>query len=136
FLPGDRELLVATAMPRPDEPFRDQQLEARARDAMALVSEARRLAAAGGAVVAEIPSDFLFVDLLSRVRGVEVRTAAGASRGSLAVEQDVEATRTALAEQLRSAASERDRARAKLANQGFTGRAPQALVAAGGEEAD
>jgi valyl-tRNA synthetase len=136
FLPGDRELLVATAMPRPDASHRDHGLEARARDAMALVSEARRRAAEGGTVVAQIPGNFLFADLLSRVRGVEVRTAADGSRGSLAVEQDVGAARTALLEQLRSAVSERDRARAKLANAGFIDRAPETLVAAEREKAE
>jgi valyl-tRNA synthetase len=136
FLPGERDLLVASPMPQPDESSRDRALEARARQAMALVSEARRLAAEGGTVVAEIPADFLFTDLLSRVRGVHVRPAPDGSRGSLAVEEDVDATRAALHEQLRSAVSERDRARAKLANEGFTSRAPEVLVAAERDKAE
>jgi valyl-tRNA synthetase len=135
-LPGDRELLVLSPMPEPEPAHRDSGLEARARLSMEIVSDARRIAAGGEGVVVEVPEDFLFADLLTRVRGVEVARSPDGTLPTVAVRQDTEATRRALEEQLRAAVGERDRARAMLGNDGFTSRAPAQVVDAERAKAD
>jgi valyl-tRNA synthetase len=135
-LPGDRELLVLSPMPEPEPAHRDSGLEARARLSMEIVSDARRIAAGGEGVVVEVPEDFLFADLLTRVRGVEVARSPDGTVPTVAVRQDTEATRRALEEQLRAAVGERDRARAMLGNDGFTSRAPAQVVDAERAKAD
>jgi len=135
-LPGDRELLVLSPMPEPDPAHRDSGLEARARQSMEIVSDARRIAAGGEGVVVEVPEDFLFADLLTRVRGVEVARSPDGSVPTVAVRRDTEATRRALEEQLRAAVGERDRAHAMLGNDGFTSRAPAQVVDAERAKAD
>jgi valyl-tRNA synthetase len=135
-LPGDRELLVLSPMPEPEPAHRDSGLEARARLSMEIVSDARRIAAGGEGVVVEVPEDFLFADLLTRVRGVEVARSPDGMVPTVAVRQDTEATRRALEEQLRAAVGERDRARAMLGNDGFTSRAPAQVVDAERAKAD
>jgi valyl-tRNA synthetase len=135
-LPGGRELLVLSPMPEPEPAHRDSGLEARARLSMEIVSDARRIAAGGEGVVVEVPEDFLFADLLTRVRGVEVARSPDGMVPTVAVRQDTEATRRALEEQLRAAVGERDRARAMLGNDGFTSRAPAQVVDAERAKAD
>jgi valyl-tRNA synthetase len=135
-LPGDRELLMLSPMPEPDARHRDEALEARAGEAMALVSEARRLAAEGETVAAEVPEGFLFADLLARVRGVEVETRPVGTVPAVTVRQDVEKARAALEQQLRTVIAERDRAFSKLQNEGFISRAPAQLVDAEREKAE
>jgi valyl-tRNA synthetase len=135
-LPGDRELLVLSPLPEPEPAHRDSGLEARARLSMEIVSDARRIAAGGEGVVVEVPEDFLFADLLTRVRGVEVARSPDGTVPTVAVRQDTEATRRALEEQLRAAVGERDRARAMLGNDGFTSRAPAQVVDAERAKAD
>ena len=135
-LPGDRELLVLSPMPEPEPAHRDSGLEARAALSMEIVSDARRIAAGGEGVVVEVPEDFLFADLLTRVRGVEVARSPDGTVPTVAVRQDTEATRRALEELLRAAVGERDRARAMLGNDGFTSRAPAQVVDAERAKAD
>jgi valyl-tRNA synthetase len=132
FLPGERGLLLDSAMPAPDASHRDASLEERALHDMDIVSEARRLAGEGEQPVVTVGDHFLFAGLLERVRGVTIRHDPSAARATVSGQVD----RARLEAELARAEAERDRARAKLSNPGFTERAPAHLVEAEREKAE
>jgi hypothetical protein len=119
-------------MPAPDASPRDASLEERALHDMEIVSEARRLAGEGEQPVVTVGDQFLFAGLLERVRGVTMRRDASAARATVSGQVD----RARLEAELARAEAERDRALAKLANPGFTERAPAHLVEAEREKAE
>ena len=128
FLPGERGLLMESAMPQPDAAHRDAGLEQAVAAEMVFVTEVRRLAA-NGEVPVEVPAGMALRGLLDRVRRVTVTGEADAPR--ILVDDRAELER-----RLAEAVAERDRARAKLANSGFTDRAPAELVEAERQKAE
>jgi valyl-tRNA synthetase len=128
FLPGERGLLMESAMPGPDAAHRDAGLERAVAAEMEFVTEVRRLAGSGDVPV-EVPAGMALRGLLDRVRRVTVTGEADAPR--ILVDDRAELER-----RLAEAVAERDRARAKLANAGFTDRAPAELVQAERDKAE
>jgi valyl-tRNA synthetase len=128
FLPGERGLLMESAMPAPDAAHRDVGLEQAVAAEMEFVTEVRRLAGSGDVPV-EVPAGMALRRLLDRVRRVTVTGEADAPR--ILVDDRAELER-----RLAEAVAERDRARAKLANRGFTERAPAELVQAERDKAE
>ncbi len=122
FLPGERELLMCSPFPEPAAEHRDEALEARVEQEMAFVTEVRRLAAAGDVPVA-VPQDMTLRRLLARIRRAQVT-------GEAEVPRILVDDRPEIERRLAAARTEHDRAAAKLANEGFTGRAPAQLVEA------
>jgi valyl-tRNA synthetase len=122
FLPGERGLLMQSQMPAVESAHRDPDLERAVAAEMEFVTEVRRLAA-GGDVPVEVPAAMTMRRLLDRVRRVTVTGESDAPR--ILVDDRAEVER-----RLAEAVAERDRARAKLANTGFTDRAPAELVEA------
>ena len=80
-------------------------------------------------------SIFLFGSLLERLRGVELVAAQDGGVPAVEVKEDAAATRVALEQQLGAVRAELERAEGRLANEGFTGRAPAELVEAEREKA-
>jgi valyl-tRNA synthetase len=132
FLPGDRAMLLESPIPEPERGHCRPQLDDRAREDMEVVSEARRLAGEGEKPEVRAAGGFLFRSLLERVKGVVVVDDETASSSSVAVVDD----RASLEEKLAAAIAERDRALAKLANEGFASRAPAQVVDAEREKAE
>jgi valyl-tRNA synthetase len=122
FLPGERGLLMQSSMPTIESAHRDPGLERAVAAEMEFVTEVRRLAARGDVPV-EVPAGMTLRRLLDRVRRVTVTGEADAPR--ILVDDRAEIER-----RLAEAVAERDRAQAKLANSGFTDRAPAELVEA------
>jgi valyl-tRNA synthetase len=124
FMPGDRGLLMASAMPEPRPQHRDSALEEAALKDMEVISEARRIANDGETPAVVVRPDTLFRSLLPRNASVTIDASApAASATALANAQQLEG-------RLAEAIAELERARAKLANEGFTARAPAELVEA------
>ncbi|MDX6547929.1 MAG: valyl-tRNA synthetase [Gaiellales bacterium] len=124
FMPGNRGLLMASAMPEPHVQHRDPALEEAALKDMEVVSEARRIANDGETPAVVVRPDTLFRSLLPKSASVTVdASAAAASATALANAEQLES-------RLAEATAELERARAKLANEGFIARAPAELVEA------
>ncbi len=132
FLPGERPMLLASPMPEPELGHRDPQLDEQARADREVVSEARYLAGRGDAPQVTAAPGLLFRGLLERVPGVVIVDDGAAASSSVVAADD----RASLEAKLAAAIAERDRAEAKLANDGFTSRAPEHLVAAEREKAE
>jgi valyl-tRNA synthetase len=132
FLPGDRKMLLESPMPAPEPGHRDVQLEERARADMEVVSEARHLAGHGEKPQVTAANGFLFRSVLEKERGVAVVDDPAATSSSVVAAED----RASLEAKLAEAVAERDRAVAKLANEGFTSRAPVQVVDAEREKAE
>jgi len=132
FLPGERTMLLESPMPAPEPAHGAPQLDQQARADMEVVSEARRLAGEGERPEVRAAPGFMFRSLLDRVKGVVVVDDAAATSSSVAATDD----RASLEAKLATAVAERDRALAKLANDGFTSRAPAAVVEAEREKAE
>ncbi len=124
FMPGDRGLLMATPMPEPQPQLRDAVLEEAAANDMEVVSAARRIANDGETPSVVVRSDTLFRSLLPKNAVVSVDDAAPAASAVAS------ANRGQLESKLAEAVAELERARAKLANDGFMSRAPAELVEA------
>ncbi len=124
FMPGDRGLLMATPMPEPQPQLRDAVLEEAAANDMEVVSAARRIANDGETPSVVVRSDTLFRSLLPKNAVVSVDDAAPAASAVAS------ANRGQLESKLAEAVAELERARAKLANEGFMSRAPAELVEA------
>jgi valyl-tRNA synthetase len=129
-LPGERGLLMQSSLPEAVPGDRDPELERAGAEAAAFVSEVRRLAAEGAELSVSVGGDFLFGSLLERLRGVELVATADGGVPAVEVKEDAAATRVALEQQLEAARAELQRAEGRLANDGFTGRAPAELVEA------
>jgi valyl-tRNA synthetase len=99
---------------------------------MEVVSEARRLAGEGETPRVTAAPGFLFRPVLDRVKGVAVVDDESAASSSVVAAAD----RASLEAKLAAAIAERDRALAKLANEGFTSRAPAHVVEAEREKAE
>jgi valyl-tRNA synthetase len=124
FLPGERAMLMVSAMPEPQSALRDLALEEAAHGDMTVVSEARRIANDGETPSVVVRPDTLFRSLLPKSASVTVDPAApAASAVALANASQLES-------KLADALAELDRAKAKLANERFTARAPAELVEA------
>jgi valyl-tRNA synthetase len=124
FLPGERAMLMVSAMPEPQSALRDLALEEAAHGDMTVVSEARRIANDGETPSVVVRPDTLFRSLLPKSAAVTVDLAApAASAVALANASQLES-------KLAGALAELDRAKAKLANERFTARAPAELVEA------
>src|SRR3954447_462436 len=132
FLPGDRKMLLESPMPALEPGHRDVQLEKRARADMEVVSEARHLAGHGEKPQVTAANGFLFRSVLEKERGVAVVDDPAATSSSVVAAED----RASLEAKLAEAVAERDRAVAKLANEGFTSRAPVQVVDAEREKAE
>jgi valyl-tRNA synthetase len=132
FLPGDRAMLLVSPMPQPELGHRDPDLDEQARADQEVVSEARYLAGRGTTPQVIAAPGFLFRDLLERIPGVVIVDDADAAASSVVAAED----RASLEAKLAEAIAERDRATAKLANEGFTSRAPAQLVEAEREKAE
>jgi valyl-tRNA synthetase len=128
FLPGQRGLLMESPMPEPKTAHRDLEVERSVAAEMEFVTEVRRLAGSGDVPVA-VPSGMALRGLLDRIRRATVTGEADAPR--ILVDDRAELER-----RLAEAVGERDRARAKLANSGFTERAPAELVEAERQKAE
>jgi valyl-tRNA synthetase len=124
FLPGERGLLLASAMPQPQAEHRDAELEQAAEQDMDVVSEARRIANEGAEPLVTLAAGTLFASLLPKSAKRSVDPSAAAASVVAA------ADRSQLEAKLAAARAERDRAAAKLDNAGFMQRAPAELVAA------
>jgi valyl-tRNA synthetase len=124
FLPGERAMLMVSAMPEPQSALRDLALEEAAHGDMTVVSEARRIANDGETPSVVVRPDTLFRSLLPKSASVTVDPSApAASAVALANASQLES-------KLADALAELDRAKAKLANERFTARAPAELVEA------
>jgi valyl-tRNA synthetase len=132
FLPGDRAMLLVSPMPQPELGHRDPDLDEQARADQEVVSEARYLAGRGTTPQVIAAPGFLFRDLLERIPGVVIVDDVDAAASSVVAAED----RASLEAKLAEAIAERDRATAKLANEGFTSRAPAQLVEAEREKAE
>jgi valyl-tRNA synthetase len=130
FMPGERDLLMATPFPSVEGVERDLELERRAEEAMEVISEARRLASEGTHAEVRVPNDFPFRSLLDRVKGVRVMGAPASTAHASAPVPRVVALddRATLQARLEVVRSELERARGKLSNDGFLSRAPAELV--------
>ncbi len=128
FVPGAEGLLMLAPAPPVDEQDADPAAEAAMERELAFLSDVRRSAADAPGTVVALPPGFALHRLVSRVRGVEVHEGERAELS--APEADPAAVASALRERLEAARAEHDRAAAKLANDGFTGRAPAAVVEA------
>jgi valyl-tRNA synthetase len=91
---------------------------------MDVVSEARRIANEGAEPLVTLTAETLFASLLPKSAKRTVDPAAAAASVIAAADRDQLETRLA------EARAERDRAAAKLGNEGFMARAPAELVAA------
>jgi valyl-tRNA synthetase len=131
FMPGDRELLMATPFPSVEGVERRPDLERKAEEAMEVISEARRLAGEGQEVEVTIPPEFLFRSVLDRVRGVQVVQGTADVVPIVAARAD----RATLEARLGVVRSELERARGKLSNERFVSGAPAAVVDAEREKA-
>jgi valyl-tRNA synthetase len=124
FMPGDHGLLMASAMPEPQPQHRDPALEEAALKDMEVISEARRIANDGETPAVVVKPDTLFRSLLPKNTGVTVDASVpAASATALANVAQLES-------RLAEANAELERARSKLANEGFIARAPAELVEA------
>jgi valyl-tRNA synthetase len=124
FLPGERGMLMSSAMPEPQPAYRDLALEEAGLHDMAVVSEARRIANDGETPSVVVRPDTLFRSLFPKGAVITVDAAApAASAVALANASQLES-------KLADAIAELERARAKLANERFTARAPAELVEA------
>jgi valyl-tRNA synthetase len=124
FMPGERDLLMASPLPEPQPQRRDLTLEEAALQDMAVVSEARRIANDGETPSVVVTPDTLFRSLLPKAAVVSVLIdAPAASAVALANAPQLEIKLTA-------AVAELERAQAKLANERFAERAPAELVEA------
>src|SRR5262249_48914849 len=132
FLPGERGMLLASPMPAPEAGHRQPELEARAREDMEVVSAARRLVGEGERPLVTAAPGFFFRNLLDRVKGVVIRDDGSATSSGVVVAEN----RASLEAKLATAIAERDRALAKLANEGFMSRAPAELIEAEREKAE
>jgi valyl-tRNA synthetase len=129
FLPGERGMLMVSAMPEPQTALRDLALEEAAHGDMTVVSEARRIANDGETPSVVVRPDSLFRSLLPKGAVVTVDPAApAASAVALANASQLES-------KLADALAELERAQTKLANERFTARAPAELVEAEREKA-
>jgi valyl-tRNA synthetase len=129
FLPGERGMLMVSAMPEPQAALRDLALEESAHGDMTVVSEARRIANDGETPSVVVRPDSLFRSLLPKGAVVTVDPAApAASAVALANASQLES-------KLADALAELERAQTKLANERFTARAPAELVEAEREKA-
>ena len=129
FLPGERGMLMASAMPEPQDGLRDLALEEAAHGDMTVVSEARRIANDGETPSVVVKPDTLFRSLLPKSAVVTVDPVApAASAVALANASQLES-------KLADALAELERAQTKLANERFTARAPAELVEAEREKA-
>jgi valyl-tRNA synthetase len=124
FMPGERDLLMASPFPSVEGVLRDAQLERQAEEAMAVIAEARRLSGEGQEVEVTVPRGFLFRSLLDREKGVTVGESPDAAVPIVAGQAD----RAKLEARLSAVRSELERARGKLSNDGFLSRAPTELV--------
>jgi valyl-tRNA synthetase len=131
FMPGERDLLMATPFPSVEGVQRDLRLERQAEEAMAAISEARRLAGEGQEVEVTIPPAFLFRSLLEKEKRVQVVESPDAAVPIVAAQAD----RSTLEARLTVVRSELQRARGKLSNDGFLRRAPAELIDAEREKA-
>jgi valyl-tRNA synthetase len=129
FMPGDHGLLMASAMPEPCPQHRDPALEDAALKDMEVISEARRIANDGETPAVVVKSDTLFRSLLPKNADVTVDASAPAASATAL------ANAAQLESRLAEATAELERARAKLANEGFIARAPAELVEAEREKA-
>jgi len=132
FLPGERAMLLVSPVPEPQPDHRDPALEESARNDMEVVSEARRLAGEGERPLVTAAPGSLFMALLERAKGVAVEHDAAAAAVVVVACGD----RKALEAKLKAAVAEHERARSKLANEGFLARAPAQLVDAEREKAE
>ena len=124
FLPGERAMLMISAMPEPQPGRRDPALEEAAVHDMAVVSEARRIANDGETPSVVVRPDTLFRSLFPKNAQVTVDVDAPAA-SAVAL-----ASRSQLESKLAEALAELERAQAKLYNERFTVRAPAELVEA------
>ncbi|MDX6521824.1 MAG: valyl-tRNA synthetase, partial [Gaiellales bacterium] len=129
FMPGDHGLLMASAMPEPCPQHRDPALEDAALKDMEVISEARRIANDGETPAVVVKPDTLFRSLLPKNADVTVDASAPAASATAL------ANAAQLESRLAEATAELERARAKLANEGFIARAPAELVEAEREKA-
>ncbi|MDX6496021.1 MAG: valyl-tRNA synthetase, partial [Gaiellales bacterium] len=129
FMPGERDLLMASPLPEPQPQRRDAGLEEAAGHDMEVVSVARRIANEGETPSVVVRSDTLFRSLLPKSAAVSVDDAAPAASAVASADA------AQLQSKLDEALAELERARAKLANQRFTERAPAELVEAEREKA-
>ncbi len=125
FMPGRSGLLMASAMPEWQAGMCDPALEHAAQNDMDVVSAARRIANEGQAPSVIVTPDTLFRMLLPKTANVSLDVHAP-SASAAAAAPDPELIRGELAD----ATAELERARAKLANEGFIARAPAVLVEA------
>jgi valyl-tRNA synthetase len=132
FLPGERAMLLVSPVPEPQREHRDAVLEESARNDMEVVSEARRLAGEGERPLVTSAPGSLFMALLERAKGVAVEHDAAAAAAVVVARGD----RESLEAKLKAAAAEHERARSKLANEGFLARAPAQVVEAEREKAE
>jgi valyl-tRNA synthetase len=132
FLPGERAMLLVSPVPEPRREHRDPALEESARNDMEVVSEARRLAGEGERPLVTSAPGSLFMALLERGKGVAVEHDAAAATANVIARGD----RESLEAKLKAAVAEHERARSKLANEGFQARAPAQVVDAEREKAE
>jgi valyl-tRNA synthetase len=139
-LPGERDFLMRSPWPEPDERFVDREAEARLTRLIVLVEEIRRARQTAGAPrrggrlrfeqpvereVAELAAELAAVELADELAGPGVALTALAARLELPAAEVDPAAQAAARERL---LRELERARAKLANQDFLSRAPAAVV--------
>ncbi len=143
YLPGQRGLLMCSPMPDLEAGRHDEEAERAMAAVIEAVSGLRRLRsdlelAPGTRLPVAVPEAFPQPDLLVRLGRAELADGGGAGIplrvgdfGLLVLGEDLELRyREQLRRRLDAAAAERDRAARKLANRGFTERAPAELVAA------
>jgi valyl-tRNA synthetase len=139
-LPGDRDFLVRTPWPRPDERFRDPDSEARVGRLIALVEEVRRARQgagaprSGGRLTLAAPLEPELAALAAQLASVELaEELAGPGLALVEVAARVEFPAAAADNKAQAAARERllkekARSQEKLANPDFLARAPAAVV--------